>query len=282
MKLDAGPTPRSRQLRTTAATTMNAALGSLAALAVLGAGGCSYQLASPPARMMNLQSAKTAAPGETVVGVRGAGYASIFDPGAVVASAGVRHGIAEDVEVDAEASWARLDEEGYGDLDRNIYAARVGAKVSRKSGWAAAFAGAGGGYAPVGGAFSAVDAGVAVSYPNCYVVPFTNLTLFGSLPIGAKQVDFRNATDGSVAASSKATFTYGVGWGGGVELPLDRARCRQGLTPARLQLGLSSFTLVPRPGNVIRSSTSSDTMYESTTTGRYSVVGLALGVEVPF
>jgi len=231
--------------------------------------------------MINLQSAKTAAPGETVVGARGAGYTAIFDPGALVATAGVRRGIAEDVEVDAEASWARIDQAGYGDLDRNIYAARVGAKIARKSGWLAAFGGVGGGYAPVAGAFSAVDAGVALSYPNCYVVPFTNLAALGSLPIGAKQVDFRNATDGTVVASSKATFTYGVGWGGGVEVPLDRTRCRQGLTPARLQLGISSFTLFPGDGNVTRTPSSGDTTVESTS-GRYGVIGLALGVEVPF
>ena len=259
------------------------AMAAFATAAILG--GCSYQLVSPPARMINLESAKTAAPGETVVGVHGAGYAAIFDPGAAIASAGVRRGIAKGVEVDADASWAHVSYEGFPNINRNIYAARVGAKMSGWRDRVALFAGAGGGYAPAAGAFSAIDVGGAVSYPNCYLVPFGNATVFGSQPIGARQVDFRNA-DGTLASSDKASFTYGFSLGTGLELPLDRARCRQGLTAARLQLGVAASTLIPSEGAITTTtSTSSDggvTTMTDTRGGRYGVVGLALGLEVPF
>jgi len=269
--------PTRHSSRPAGSTKAIASLASVAALAALALGGCSYQLVSPPSRMINLQSAKTAAPGETVVGVRGAGYSGILDPSAMVASGGVRHGVADHVEIDAEASWARIDAPGYSDLDPNIYAGRVGAKWSSRTGRSGVFAGLGGGYAPVAGAFSAVDVGAAVQHTNCYIVPFASVTALASLPIGAKQVDFRSSVDGSVLASSKAPFTYGVGLGAGLEVPIDRSRCRQGLTPARLQLGLSNFTLLPREHTVTHTNGSSTTDGDA-----YGVIGLALGVEVPF
>ena len=154
--------------------------------------GCSYQLVSPPARMINLESARTAAPGETVAGLHGGAYAAIFDAGASIANATVRRGVAEELEVDADASWAHVDYDGFPDLDRNIYAARVGAKLSNRGGWAAVFGGLGGGYAPAAGGFSALDVGGALSFPNCYVVPFANTMIFGSVPLAAKRVDFRD------------------------------------------------------------------------------------------
>jgi hypothetical protein len=117
------------------------------------------------------------------------------------------------------------------------------------------------------------------------VVPFGNVTMFGSLPVGAKQVDFRNA-DGTVASSDKADFTYGLGLGTGVEIPLDRARCRRGLTATRLQLGLASYELIPSDGPITTTTTTSSdggtTTQSETRGGHYGVVGLAVGLEVPF
>ena len=250
--------------------------------------GCSYRVMSPPARMINLESAQTATRGETVVGAHAAGYAAIFDPGALVASAGVRRGVTESVELDADASWAHVSYESSGDnpqpfanLDRNIYAARFGTKVGLAK-WAALMAGAGGGYAPAGGGFAALDAGAAFSYPNCWVVPFGNATLFGSQPIGAKRVDFRSS-DGSLIASDKADFTYGFGLGAGVEVPLDHARCREGRTSTRFQLGVGTQTMIPGHDAVTMTTTTmGDTTVSETKDQRYGVFGLSAGFEVPF
>jgi hypothetical protein len=243
-------------------------------------GACSYQLVSPPARMINLESAKTVAPGETVGGLHGAAYGAIFGAGASIANATVRRGVADDLEVDADASWAHVDYDGFPDIDRNIYVARVGAKLSNKGGWAALFGGLGGGYAPAAGGFSALDVGGALSLPNCYVVPFGNAMLFGSVPLAAKQVDFRNA-DGSVQASDKANVTYGIGIGAGVEIPLTHDRCRAGLTSPRLQLGGAVDVLV-RSDGPRTTTTSPDGTTTQTGNGRHGLLGLALGVEVPF
>jgi|GEM_PF-1199391 hypothetical protein len=262
----------------------NVTLGLIAGIAMT-VGGCSYQLVSPPARMVNLESAKTAAPGETVAGLHGAAYTGIFDPAVAIANASVRRGIADDVEVDGDLSWGRLSYDGYPDINRNVYAARVGAKMSNAGGWAAVFGGLGGGFAPAAGGFSAVDVGGTLSYPNCYVVPFANAMVFGSAPIGARQVDFRNA-DGSVHYSDKADPTYGFGWGAGLEIPLSRGRCRSGLTSPRLQLGVSLNELISSEGPIVTTTTTQSDGGTSTITdsrgGGHALLGVALGIEVPF
>lgn len=254
----------------------------VAGCALLGLGGCSYQLVSPPSRMINLESAKTAAPGETVVGARGARYGSVFDPGVAVASGGVRRGVSEGLEVDADASWARVTTDESANIDRNVFAGRLGAKMSNKGQWLAAFTGLGGGYSPAAGGFFAADVGLAISYPNCYVVPFGNAMIFGSQPIAAKRVDFQNS-DGTANTSDTASFTYGSGLTAGVEIPLDHARCRQGLIPARIQLGLSAYNLIPSEGAIVTTRETSDGgTTVDTRGGHYGVAGLAIGVEVPF
>ena len=262
----------------------NVILGMVTAV-VFALGGCSYQLVSPPARMVNLESAKTVAPGETVAGLHGAAYAAIFDPGAVVTNASVRRGVADNLEVDGDLTWARVTYDGFPDIDRNIYAARLGAKMSNQRGYAALFGGVGGGFAPAAGGFTAADAGVAISYPNCYVVPFGNAMLFGSVPVGARQVDFRNG-DGTIQSTDKAEATYGFGFGTGIEILLSHDRCRAGLTSPRLQLGGAVDALIRSDGPVVTQTTTetdgTTTTSTSTRGGRHGMLGLAVGIEVPF
>jgi hypothetical protein len=251
-------------------------------LALAPAAACSYQLVSPPARMVNMETARTAAPGETVVGVHGGAYSAVFDPAVVVGTAGVKRGVAPDVEVSAEATWARLVYDGFAGIDRNIFAGRVGAKAANRQGWGALTAGVGGGVAPAAGGFAAIDAGAVVSYPNCYVVPFGNGTLFASLPFATKQVDFVNS-NGTLAGSDKADPTLGFGLSAGIEIPLDRDRCRQGLTPARIQLGASGYSMFPSDGKIVTTTTDPSGMTTTSSRGgRYGAVGLAAGVEFPF
>jgi hypothetical protein len=243
---------------------------------------CSYQVVSPPARMVNLESARTAAPGETVVGVHGGGYAAVFDPGVGAGSAGVKRGVAPHVEVGVEATWARVLYDNFPGIDRNVFAGRVGAKASNDKGWGALTAGVGGGFAPAAGGFTALDVGAVLSYPNCYLVPFANGTTFVSLPFATKQVDFRNS-DGILAGSDTADTTVGFGLSAGLEIPLDRDRCRRGLTPARIQLGAAGYSLFPSDGKIVTTTTASDgTTMTSERGGRYGVVGLAAGIEFPF
>jgi hypothetical protein len=231
--------------------------------------------------MINLETAKTAVPGETVVGARGARYGSVFDPGVAAANAGVRRGVSQGVEVDADASWARVTTNEFPNINRNVFAARGGAKMSNRAGFLAGFAGVGGGYAPAAGGFAALDAGIVLSYPNCYVVPFGNAVFFASQPVGSKKVDFKR-DDGTTITSDTATFTYGMGLTVGLEIPLNHDRCRQGLTPVRIQIGLSAYSLTPSGGAIAINREVDGGTAASIGDGHYGVGGLAVGFEVPF
>ena len=244
--------------------------------------GCSYQLVSPPARMVNLESARSAAPGETIVGVKGAAHSAVFDAGAAIGTAEVRHGVGHGVEVDAEATYVRVLEQDDPEIDRNIYAARGGFKMSNADGWAAVLGGVGGGISPAAGGFLAADLGGTISYPNCYAVPYLGGTVFASQPVAAKRVDFRGS-DGSVVGYDTANTTLGFGASTGVEIPLDRARCRTGMTPARIQIGLGMDVLRPVNGEPRLVPATDDMSMQLTTQAKtLASMGLAAGIEFPF
>lgn len=249
----------------------------LAALVALFGGACSYTVVSPPARFVNAESASTAAPGETVAGAHGGGFSGVFDPALVTGSVGARRGVTEGVEVDADATYGRLQYDGFPGIDRNIYAARAGAKVRNARRFAAAFGGVGGGYAPAGGGFLAADLGAVLSVPNCYVVPSLIGAGIASVPIAAKQVDFVSA-DGTLAASDKAVTSYGFSLGVGLEFLLSQERCRAGLTPPRIQLGLAGTRMIRSDAPRTMTSASGETISRD----GYGVVGLTAGFEMPF
>jgi len=248
-----------------------------AALVCALGGGCSYTVVSPPARFVNSESASTAAPGETVGGVHGGALSGVFDAAVVTGSAGVRRGVAEGVEVDADATYARLQYDGFPGIDRNVYAVRGGAKVRNAGRYAAAFGGLGGGYAPAGGGFLAADLGAVLSLPNCYVVPSLIGSGIASTPVGAKQVDFVSS-DGTLVATDKAVTSYGFSLGVGLEVVLSQARCRDGLTPPRIQLGLAGTRMIR--SDAPRTMTSAGG--ETTNRDGYGVIGLTAGFEFPF
>lgn len=247
-----------------------------AVLSLLG-GACSYTVVSPPARFVNLESAHTVARGETTAGVHGGVLASPFDAAVATGSVGVRRGVAERVEVDADATYGELEYDGFPDIDRNIYAARVGAKLRNAGQFLAAFGGVGGGYAPAGGGFLAADVGAVLSLPNCYVVPSLTGTGMASLPVGAKQIDFVSP-DGTLAASDKAVTTYGLSLGVGLDFLLWRDRCRAGLTSPRIQLGLAGTRLIRSDAPRVVTTAGG----ESTSRDGYGAVGVTGGLEFPF
>lgn len=242
----------------------------LAALLALG-GGCSYHVFSPPARAFHLESAAPARPGETIVGARGGVFGGVFEPGALAGSANVRRGVAPNVELNGEATYARIeddDDENTLDVDKNGGAVRVGVKAGNQ--YAAVTGGLGGGIAAVGG-FGAADLGGVVSYANCYLVPFIAASALASTPIGeANNVAFRNGI------TSRAGTSVGWGAGAGLEIPLDRARCRAGVTAPRLQLGANTVSLWGRHTSTSGAGDDPVSAWE-----QHGFVGLALGVEIP-
>jgi hypothetical protein len=128
--------------------------------------------------------------------------------------------------------------------------------------------GLGGGFAPAGG-FGAVDLGFIVSYANCYVVPFLSSGIFASVPVGARAVTFDSGQ------SSKANTSYGFGMAAGIEIPLDHARCHEGRTGTRLQLGLNAVRIDSTDHTVNNPDGS------TTNAGAYGTFGALVGLEFP-
>lgn len=231
--------------------------------------GCSYKVFSPPARAFHLESAAPVKPGETMVGARGGVFGGSFEPAAIVGSGGVRHGIAPKIELNAEGTYARIaDDDGQSSkVEKNAGAVHLGMKAG--NGYAAAIVGAGAGVTALG-AFTAVDTGAIFSYPNCYVVPFLSPTGFVSVPGGAKKLTFDNGR------TSKAGTAFGFGASAGLEVLLDRARCREGRTSARLQLGMNLQYVWGR-----NTSAEGPDVAEVTATTPHGFVGFGLGFEIP-
>jgi hypothetical protein len=236
---------------------------------------CSYQLSSPPARMVHLESARTLAPGEMSAALKGTAQAALFEPAVAAGTAVVRRGLTESLEVSGEATYAILlpdyEEDAPLNIDPNIYAGRVGMKLA-KGRHVALTAGLGGGYAPAAGGFAATDVGGIVSYDNCYVVPFGSLSAFLSQPVGAKTVDFGSH------GTSQASTSYGFSAAAGFEVPLAHQRCREGRATPKLALGANT--------NYIRNTSSQVTAQDGSIVqsngGDYLSLGLAAGVEIPF
>ena len=128
--------------------------GAIAGVLALGS-GCSYHVFSPPARMINAESAEPVRPGETVVGVHAGAYGAIFEPGAVVASGGARYGIAPKVEANVEGTYGHVDTTESPTVDHDAFTGRVGAKVGND--FASLTTGLGGGLAPAIGSFVAAE-----------------------------------------------------------------------------------------------------------------------------
>jgi hypothetical protein len=246
------------------------------ALVPMLASACSYQLIAPPARPLNLESARTATPGETVATARGGVYSQVFEPPAVVTSAGARRGVWQGTEVGADLSFARVMTGEAPDVDHNLYAARLGVKqnpirvAGGRSRHFALTGGLGGGFNASAGGFLAADAGFIAAYDNCMVVPFLSGQAAASMVIAAREVDLGERM-------GKATSSLGLGSGAGVEIPLQRQRCREGKIPARMQLGATAHLLFTE-----RKLSCGEMGCTETTGGDHLAVGFGGGFEIPF
>jgi hypothetical protein len=174
------------------------------------------------------------------------------------------------VELNGEVSYAYVLAEGddsRAGINLNAAAARVGVKAGNQ--YAAFTGGLGNGLSALG-SFSAVDAGLVFSFANCYLVPFVSTVGFVSVPGAAKTVTFYDGR------TSKPGTTFGYGAAGGIEVPLDHARCRAGRTPARFQLGANAMFISGR-----HESTPVDTSPLASAWDDHFTVGLMAGLEFP-
>ncbi len=189
----------------------------LAAITAIVLVGCSHRVYSPPSQAFGLGPVTAISEGAQTVDVELASHAQIFDPALLSGAARLTHGVGRRTEVTGEGT-------AYSVEGRQIYAGRAGVRHSPGEDLAL-FAGAGGGYAPIAGGFTSLDAGLSVGIHNCVLVPVLQGSAFVSQPIAPRAVD---VSDSDVMQTDTPATTFGATVRGGLRLSLTPSECRRG------------------------------------------------------
>ena len=155
----------------------------------------------------------------------------LFDPTIDATALRLRSGLATNTEVSAEGTMShRRREVGQRHVDgnRDFYAGHVGIRHNPGAGIISVSAGVGGGYAPGGGRFAAVEAGLALGYENCLRgADHAGLGLASS-PVGTAKTDRRERRlrlGGPSRRPPQRTARGGVARGG-LRIVLDHDACK--------------------------------------------------------
>jgi hypothetical protein len=185
------------------------------------AAGCSHNVYSPPARLSALQGPEAIGAGQTAVAGELGGLGS-FGADVIGFSARGRHGLTEEVELQAEAAVVHFDDSEAADTDQTPYmgSARVGTKwsIGALGHHLALTAGLGGG-AHAGGGFTAADLGFVAGFQNRYVVPFYAMEGGVSLPIAASAVDTSREDEDPGTHTDTPLTTFSVRTTMGLRVP---------------------------------------------------------------
>ncbi len=194
-----------------------------ALVALLGLAGCTPRVYSPPARALPMEAPASIGDGQTALQLEGGMSGMTFGPSLLHGTARVRHGLSEELEMSGEANIVGvvIGDDDYEETDahRGIYSARFGLKRSFSRHFALRFGLGSGGSA--GGGFVSPDVGLVVGFDNPVVVPFGGVSVFTSVPLGAREVSFVNGSGDELALSPYTTL--GVGWNAGLRVPFGEA-----------------------------------------------------------
>jgi hypothetical protein len=196
---------------------------------------CSQQVYSPPSQAFSVSPLAALPQGRKAVDLELSHHAQIFDPGINAGAARLRAGIGQNTEVSAEGTAIGVDDHGPSTADRSLYTGRVGVRTSPGKGGLSLFAGLGGGFAPAGGTFAAADAGIAVGYHNCTLVPVVQGSGFLSVPLEARPID---VTDDEYMQFDTPRRTAGGVVRAGLRLSLSPTACRRGDQAGWLNAGI--------------------------------------------
>ena len=216
----------------------------LVTVVVLGlSSACSHHLYAPPTQAYALDPVHAQASGTSSLDLEGSTHAQIFDPAFNAANARLHTGLGNDTELSVESMFAGVNDHGHSMADRHVYAGRAGIRVNPDHGALTVSTGLGGGYAPAGGGFVALDGGLSLGYDNCVLVPLATASAFVSQPIDARPVD---VSDGGDAGSTYSTAhrTVGGTFRTGLRLSLSPSDCRAGKQVPWLTAGFDVTTLV--------------------------------------
>lgn len=184
---------------------------------------CSPIALSPAIRSVPLETAATAREGHVVTRAGGGYHGDGWGTNVDVGSGGVGVGVAQDVELQVEGSFAYDDTIAHGtrSLSPFVGAGRVGIK-HRLLDCLAVTGGLGAGSGPWG-AFGGGDLGVILAYENPYAIPFFAARMQLSLPINAQTetlLDHNGSGTTTTFLTPDATFWFQPSTG--VRVPLCR------------------------------------------------------------
>lgn len=201
---------------------MACTLHRLLVLALLFAtAGCNRHVYSPPARVLPIETARTARADVTGVAIDTGPSGALFGPSLWSGTGRVRRSVAPGTDVVAEGTVLVVtstdDDEGVTAPHRGVYVLRAGVKHELAQHFALV-GGLGGGASTAGG-FVSPDAGAVASWENPYVVPFVSARGYLSQPVGASAVDLRGANEGE-RYNRPPELTVGLNLAAGVRVPL--------------------------------------------------------------
>jgi len=193
---------------------------------VLLAAGCSKHIYSPPSQLFAVTPIAALPESKQSLEIDFARHAQIFDPPVDTGSARLRAGVGDNTEVSIEGAAAAVRDEGPSPADRTFYTGRAGVRTNPGTGAITLFAGAGGGYAAAGGTFASADAGLAIGYVNCVLVPTFQASAYVSEPLDPRPIDVTtNDQPGPLVTPSR---TIGGVLRAGLRLSLSPSACRRG------------------------------------------------------
>ena len=204
------------------------------ALAASSLGACAQHVYSPPSRAFALESARTVGAQRVGVAAQVGAQGALFGPSISAAESQVRYGVADDVEVSGQGTYAYVADEPAHHVDPSFYMGRAGVKVNPGGGALSLTGGVGGGYAAAGGGFAAGDLGAIVSYNGCTFIPFAGVGGFVSQPLDPHPVDVTEPADKMPVYDTPST-TVGMTITSGLKIAF-RDRCTEAAPPVALTI----------------------------------------------
>jgi hypothetical protein len=230
------------------------------AVLALAATGCSQKVYSPPSQLYAVSPIAALPETQQALEIDVSRHAQIFDPPLDVGAARMRFGVGENTEMSIEGNAAALRTDAPSTATRTLYTGRAGVRTNPGLGAFTFFAGAGGGFAPAGGTFAAADAGLAVGYQNCVLVPSFQASAYVSEPFDARPVDV--TVDADEPTFDTPTRTVGGVLRAGLRLSLSPSACRRGEQVTWLTAGFGVTTMTDGDSDA-------------------SIGGFGLGIEIP-
>ena len=170
------------------------------ALAAAVLGGCGFQSYTPPARLLPLENARAPEVGRTDLQAEASAATGFFDFGATAGGLRVRHGVGDEVSLEAEAATMHVSGTTSPGVDQDAYVGRVGADfhpAPDDDAWGnvAARVGVGAGHSGLAGDWISYDLGTTISSRGRTHDVFFGAEAFGSTPIRPRPFRYRAPDD---------------------------------------------------------------------------------------